>query len=145
MIALETKQASRRVEAIREVASLTKVRPGWIQFMRKALKMKVKDLAHRAGLSSSTIVQNEKRESEGAVTIDTLNKMAEAMDCELVYAFIPRKEIYELQKEAAIKKAKRLLSIASTHMELEDQKVKVDLKDRIEALAEELIQKGEVW
>lgn len=145
MSKLEVVQASRRIEAVRGLSEFTKVRPGWIQFMRKALNMKVKDLAERSGLSSPTIVQNEKREATGSVSLDTLQKMARAMDCELVYAFVPKKELSQLIKDAARKKAAKLLRVADTHMELEDQKVKALENERIELLAEELILKGDVW
>ena len=58
------------------------------------------------------------------------------MDCEFVYAFVPKSSIKTTLKEQALKKAKRLLAEADTHMTLEDQRVEQDMKTRIERLAD---------
>jgi predicted DNA-binding mobile mystery protein A len=142
---LHLAQVSRKVEGLREVFKDTKVRPGWIRYMREALGMKVKDLARLTDLSSNTITETEKREAEGKVTIQNLRKMAHAMDCELVYAFLPKEEIGELLESKAYEKARKAIMSADTHMTLEDQKVSSDTEERIQRLAQKLIEKGDVW
>ena len=108
---LHLAQVSRKVEGIREVFKDTKVHPGWIRYMREALGMKVKDLARLTDLSSATVTETEKREAEGKVTIQNLRKMAHAMDCELVYAFLPKKEIGRLLESKAYEKARKNIQI----------------------------------
>lgn len=67
------------------------------------------------------------------------------MECEVVYAFVPKESINALLKGKAIEKAKRILIEADTHMTLEDQKVDGDMKTRVERLARTLIEKSDVW
>ncbi|MBS0272216.1 MAG: mobile mystery protein A [Proteobacteria bacterium] len=61
----------------------------WISIMRNALKMSTYDLANRIGISQSTIISFEHNEIEGKITLESLQKTAEAMGCEVIYAFIP--------------------------------------------------------
>ncbi len=134
----------RRVELLKSLPHM-KVRPGWIKYTRSVLGMTLKELASLAGLSLPTVAQVEKREAEGKVTIDTLKKLAEAMECEFVYAFVSKDDIPNLLHKKAIEKAQRTILKADTHMSLEDQKVNEDLKFRIENLAEKLLTKGKIW
>ncbi len=139
------KHAQKRRESLLRVLPSMKVRPGWIKYIRSVLGMTLKELGSLAGLSLPTIAQAEKREAEGKVTIETLNKIANAMECEFVYAFVPKEDIPEMLKKKAMEKAKRSILRADTHMSLEDQKVQDDLTSRVERLAEKLIEKGKVW
>ena len=47
----------------------------------------------------AAIAQAERGEAKGKVTIETLKRMAEAMECEFVYAFVPKKNIQGHFKE----------------------------------------------
>lgn len=138
-------QVERRLKSISVAFKDAKVRPGWIHYIRHALGMTLEKLAERAGVSAPTAAQAERGEAKGKITVDTLKKMAEAMGCEYVYAFVPRKNIKVTLKEMALQKARRILLEADTQMTLEDQRVEQDLKMRIERLAKTLIEKGDVW
>lgn len=113
--------------------------------MRTALGMNLKKLGEACGLSIPTIAQTESREMEGRVTLGTLRKIAEAMNCELTYAFVPKSDMKTFIEQKAYEKAKRVLSIADLHMSLENQRVSTELEHRIKKLAEKLIERGEVW
>jgi predicted DNA-binding mobile mystery protein A len=113
--------------------------------MRGALSMTLAILAQRAGVSVSSVAQAERHEAEGRITLSTLKKLARAMDCELVYAFVPNTDLAATMKKAALQKARRLLSTADTHMTLEGQTVYSPLHERIEALADQLLAKGDIW
>jgi predicted DNA-binding mobile mystery protein A len=139
------KHAEKRRKSLLDVLSSTRVTPGWIKYTRSILGITLKELGNLAGLSLPTIAQAEKREAEGKVTVETLHKLARAMECEFVYAFVPKDEISELLKKKAIEKARKSIIEADTHMTLEDQKVQDDLNARVERLAEKLIEKGKVW
>jgi len=138
-------QASRRLEAIRKISDQLKVKPAWIQYMRKVLGLKIKDLAQLTNHAQNTISELEKREIEGKITLNSLTKIAKAMDCEFVYGFIPKKELNTLIQEKAYQKAKSIIHSADTHMSLENQKVSVDIEERIKQLAQKLIDKGDIW
>ncbi len=142
---LAIKNAQKRRDSIREVQSLMQVKPGWIRYTRSVLGMTLKELAKLAGLSLPTVAQSERREAEGKVTLETLNKLATAMECEFVYAFVPKKNINDLIQTKAMEKAKKTIFKADTHMSLEDQKVTEELELRVKNLAEILIAKGKIW
>lgn len=98
----------------------------------------------RRGVPSS-ITEAEQRESEGKITIQNLRKMAHAMDCELVYDFLLKREIEELLQAKAYDKARQAILSADTHMTLENQKVSAKEEERIQRLVKKLIEKGDVW
>lgn len=139
------KRAQKRRDNLLDVISDMKVHPGWIKYMRSILGLTLKELGKRAGLSTPGIANAERRENEGKITLKNLKKIANAMECELVYAFVPKDDIPDLLKKKAIEKAKKSILKADIHMSLEDQKVKEKLDSRIERLAEKLIETGKVW
>ncbi|OJV44979.1 MAG: hypothetical protein BGO28_05425 [Alphaproteobacteria bacterium 43-37] len=69
---------------------------GWIKYVRNTLQMKAEQLARRLGLSKSRVHQMEKMEIDGRITLQALEKAAEAMHCRLVYAFVPQNEIQSI-------------------------------------------------
>jgi len=138
-------QIERRLKSIRVALKDARVRPGWINYMRQALGLTLQKLAERAKVSKATIAQAERGEAKEKVTVETLKKLAEAMECEFVYAFVPKKTIKIILKEKALEKARRILLEADTHMTLEDQRVEQDINARIARLADTLIKKGDIW
>ena len=142
---LAIEQINRRLNSLRRAIPDATVRPGWIRYMRQALNMTLKQLAMRAGLSTPTVAQAERGEAAGKLTINTLKTMAHAMECDFVYAFVPKTDIDELMKKAALEKARRILATADVHMTLEDQRVEESPQKRIQRLADKLVKKGDVW
>jgi predicted DNA-binding mobile mystery protein A len=142
---LALQQIERRLRNLRLVAKDAQVHPGWISYMREAMCMTQSILARAAGLNQTTVYQIEKRESAGKVTIQTMRKIAAAMDCEFVYAIIPKEDLDEFLKKKARAKAARLVREADVHMALEDQRVTEDIEERIERVAEDLLVKGDIW
>ena len=142
---LASNQLNRRISSLRSVQSQATVHPGWIRFMRQSLQMTLKQLAEKAHLSLPTIAQAERGEAAGKTSLATLKTMAHAMDCELMYAFVPKKDVSELIENAAFEKAKKILSQADVHMTLEDQQVTLSFEERVNQLAKKLLEKGDVW
>lgn len=138
-------QLDRRAKILRKLIPEAQIRPGWITYIRKVLGISLSNLAKRAGVSKPTVAQAERREADGKVTLGTLKKMAHAMECDFVYAFVPKKEVKALLRDQAMKKANEILQRADTHMLLEDQRVKTSSKERLERIAEQLLEKGDVW
>ena len=58
---------------------------GWIQAVRLALGMSLRQLGERLGISASAVTNFEKRELAETISLATLKKTAQAMDMELVY------------------------------------------------------------
>ncbi|MCK5001943.1 MAG: helix-turn-helix domain-containing protein [Gammaproteobacteria bacterium] len=65
----------------------------WLRSARQARSLKGVDMAKRMGVSPARISMMESDELRGAVTLKMMQKAAQAMDCEFVYAVIPKKAL----------------------------------------------------
>lgn len=118
-----------------------KPQAGWIKTIRCALCMSVEQLANRLGLTRARIVQLEKAEANDAVTLRTLRKAADAMECELVYVIVPKgKSTLEtiINNRAALIADERISRVAHS-MALEKQSLDENtLESQKQALARSL-------
>ena len=118
--------------------------PTWeqIKLIRKALGMSQVQLAKKLGFSSNVpIVKMEKGQIENP-TLDTLKKYADALQCELIVRFVPKKEIEKLVYEQAEKKAREIVSHSVGNSAMELQKPDDEtIKEEIEKVKSELLQK----
>lgn len=64
-------------------------RSGWIKAVRGALGLNTRQLARRVGVGQSNITRLEAREPNGNVTLESLGRVATAMNCRLIYAVVP--------------------------------------------------------
>lgn len=103
------------------VRDLAIPREGWIRTMRKALGMSGAQLGRRVGVSRAQIAQSERNETSGAITLRTLQNLAEAMGGRLVYAIVPAQSTETLVSARATEKARQIVGKAATHMALEKQ------------------------
>jgi transcriptional regulator with XRE-family HTH domain len=85
--------------------------------------MSLVQLAKRVGVTQSSMSVSIKTEKEKRITLNRLTQIADAMDCDLVYGFVPRKKIEDLMLDQAVKKTRQLMDHAETHMELEVRKL----------------------
>ena len=97
---------------------------GWLRAIRDALGMTSAQLAQRLGVSQPRIIELEKSEASGTVTLNTLQRAAEAVGCRLVYALIPEKSLEKTVLERVNQLAQRQLAAVQQTMRLEDQSVK---------------------
>ena len=111
---------------------------GWIRSIRKSLGMSVRQLAERIGVSQQSISKLEESELDDAITLRTLRRAAEALDCKLVYAIVPNQgKLEDIIKKQAHKKAKEIVEPVNHSMLLENQMVG-DVKEKIVEIAKEL-------
>lgn len=126
-----------------QLANLKTLQPpvkGWLRAIREALGMSGKQLGERLQVSQPRIVQLEKDELSGALTLKTLRQAAEALDCVFVYAVVPRTSLEDTMRQQARKVATRRLSRTSHTMLLEDQKVSSEEQQKmLEEKAEDLM------
>jgi len=94
---------------------------GWIRAIRDALGMTARQLASRLGVAQQAVARIEKDEFSGSVTIKTMRRIAECLDCVFVYGFVPRKSLEETVARQAKKVAAHRLAQASQTMSLENQ------------------------
>ncbi|MCC5887779.1 MAG: mobile mystery protein A [Gammaproteobacteria bacterium] len=146
--ALARRQLDKRLSPLRNTQSLARPARGWIKAIREALGMTSKQLGMRVGVSQPRITKIEQAEKGGSVTLETLRRTAQAMDCQLVYAFVPRAPLQELVEERARSRAKSILEATSHSMALEDQRADADTdRAHLEQLTRELMEKSgpELW
>ena len=142
---LITRQVSRKLEGVRELAGLTRGITSWIDYVRGGLGMSIVQLAKRAGVSQAAMSNSIKLEKEGRITVHKLREIASALECELVYEFVPRKKIEEIILDQAERKTIKLMEQTETHMALEDQSVTLDKNERLKELSEERIYSRFLW
>jgi transcriptional regulator with XRE-family HTH domain len=65
----------------------------WVQVTRFAFGFTLNGLATKLGVSRQSVLRLEKRELEGNVSVRKLREVAAAMNCTLVYGFIPAESI----------------------------------------------------
>lgn len=113
---------------------------GWIRAVRKALGMSTRQLAARMRLKQQSLTKLESNEAEDSITLKKLREAAEAMDCRLVYAFVPNDgSLQAMVKKQAVAKARSLVSAVNHSMRLEDQEVG-NLEAKVQQTAEEFMQ-----
>ena len=137
------KQLSDYLKSISAFKQVNLPAKGWVRAVRDGLLMSRRQLAGRLGLSTSRIQRLEQDEASGAVTIKTMRRTAEALDCVFVYAIIPRDSIEETVNTQAKKKASQYLQKAKHSMSLEDQAVNEDsYQYSLDSLAEQITNKS---
>jgi transcriptional regulator with XRE-family HTH domain len=84
-----------------------------IKSARTALQISTQALANRLGVNRENIVRLEKSELTGALSLKKLKKAAEALDCELIYAVVPksRKSFSVILWDLVLEEAKEQLKL----------------------------------
>jgi predicted DNA-binding mobile mystery protein A len=113
-----------RFATLRPLLKTQRPPKGWLRAIRDALGMTTKQFAHRLDVSQPRIVVLEQAELSGNVTLNTLQRAAEALGCRLVYALVPEKPLAETVRERAELLANRQTSAVEHSMRLEDQAVR---------------------
>lgn len=83
-------------------------------------------LAHRLGVSRQSVAEIEQREIDRTITLRSLERAAVALDCRLIYAIVPRKEIPALIADRARQIAIERIQRVAHSMQLEAQGVDAD-------------------
>jgi predicted DNA-binding mobile mystery protein A len=97
---------------------------GWIKAIREALGMTAEQLAKRLGVKQPSIVAMEQSEVKDSIELATLRRVAKALDCTLVYAFVPNKPLETMVRDRARAFARGRRKPVEHSMLLEGQNVK---------------------
>ncbi|MDE2056904.1 MAG: mobile mystery protein A [Betaproteobacteria bacterium] len=130
-------------------ATQLSVRPksGWVRAIRESLGMSAAAFARRLGMTPAGVRKLESAEASDAITLASLRKLAQALDCELQYALVPRTSLVQQVKNRAETVARERLRPIAHSMALEDQAVQepqnklqleLAIKDLIEGSRREL-------
>jgi predicted DNA-binding mobile mystery protein A len=108
---------------------------GWIKAIRLAVGMSAEQLGKKLGITRQGVMDIERRERDGKITLKALQETAKALDMHLVYGFVPQDEsLEELIDRKARQLATEIVMRTSNSMKLEDQE---NSKKRIEKAIQE--------
>ena len=100
--------------------------------------MSTAQLAKRLGIRQPSLVALEQSEAKGTIELATLRRVAEALDCTLVYALVPNKPLETTLRDRARAFARRRRAPVEHSMLLEDQKVTAkDTEARLDEIVRE--------
>ncbi|MBI4203835.1 MAG: mobile mystery protein A [Betaproteobacteria bacterium] len=138
---LKLEQTDQLLRPWRRLTDTAKPRGGWIRAVREALGMTTVQLAKRLGVTQQAVTAFEKNEATGKITLESLEKLASAMDCRIVYAVVPNASpLAEMRRARARALAERQVKRVSHSMKLEDQGVGArEEKRQLEQLTDELL------
>ena len=116
---IQLRQLEERLEKLREIAALEAPGEGWIRTLRQALGMTTEQLARRMGVTRQAVLQLEAAEQNRTATWTSLRNAAGAMDCEVVYAIIPRGSLNQVLTRQGRKQAERHVQRIAQSMKLD--------------------------
>jgi predicted DNA-binding mobile mystery protein A len=125
-------QLDKRFSELRPLAQAARPSRGWIRAIREALGMTTGQFAKRLGVRQPRVVELERGEAKGNITVKTLERAAEALGCRLVYVLMPEKPLGDTIRQKAALVAERQLASVEQTMRLEAQEV-TDKNQRTEA------------
>ena len=118
---LVIEQLDNSLKKFNPVKDLSIPKSGWVRAVRTALGMTITQLAKRLGVSPNRISVIEQSELSGAITINTMKKIADQLGCTFVYGVVPRKSLKHIIVSRAKKVAKKIIVDSSQTMFLEKQ------------------------
>ena len=119
------------LERFNALRGVSPPRKGWIRAIRDALGMTAKQLADRLGVAQQAVSRIERDELRGAVSIKTMRRVAESLDCVFVFGFVPKTSLEDTLRARARRVARRRLAQASHTMALEAQSVSAHENEKI--------------
>lgn len=108
---------------------------GWLKTIREFLGMTTTQLAKKLEISQPRIIALEKNERN--IKISTMERIADVLNCDFFYAFIPRENIDDIIYNQAKKKAQKILEKVNKNMSLENQLANTD--DLLNDITQELL------
>ena len=121
--AMARRHLDARVNKQTSVERLTRPPRGWIKALREALGMSTAQLARRMKISQPGVVMLEQSEALGTIKLETLQRAATAINCQLVYALVPNESLETMVRERVHLIARQHLGTVEHSMRLENQQV----------------------
>lgn len=120
---LKRRQLDEKLLELKKIEVPTVPKGGWSRSIRSALGMSTRALGRRIGVTQSAVFQLEAREDAMTISLTSLSKLADGLDCDLVYALVPRTSLVETIERQAESKARIYVTSISTSMALEKQAI----------------------
>ena len=140
---LQIQQLNEKLNNLNGLQHLNVPTIGWIKAIRSSIGMSMEQLGKKLSITKQAVMDIEKREKEGAITVKSMQEIAKALDMKFVYGFVPNDGDLELMIEKrSIEIARKIVQRTSTTMKLEDQSnSKERLEKAIQERAAEIINK----
>ena len=138
----------KKLAALQNVDLLVRPSRGWIKAIREALGMTTTQLGKRLGVTQSRVIAIEQAEAKKSITLNSLEKAAQAMDCQLVYVLLPRRPLEKQVREQAENLSRKQIEATRHTMTLEAQAIdKADEEELRKRLVEKILEKAgsELW
>jgi predicted DNA-binding mobile mystery protein A len=141
---LKIGQLSKKTKDLEGLGNLAIPPTGWIKAIRIALGMSARQLGNKLNITRQGVQEMEKREKDGAITLQSLREVARALDMNFVYGFVPKDGSFEaLIDRKARELATRIVTRTSQSMRLEDQensprRIEKAIEERTEAIRNEI-------
>lgn len=136
---IQLRQLDDRLSKVREVGAIDPPSDGWIRTLRQALGMTSEQLATRMGVTRQAVLQLEGAEQNRTATWTSMRRAADAMDCDVVYAFVPRGSLSQVLMRQGRKQAERHIGRVSHSMRLDSHVVgPAEHERQVEELASQL-------
>ncbi len=114
---------------------------GWIRAIRDALGISSRVLANRLGCRRENVTSLERREKSGAISLATLAKVAQELDCKLIYCLVPHESLDTILEKQARSIAKKRIALVNHSMKLEQQGLSaIQLQQQEDDLVKELLE-----
>lgn len=144
---LQRHQMEEALASWRDAALPKRPPAGWLRSIRGALSMSAGTLAKRMGIGERAVRKLEASEKDGTITLATLRRAAEAMNCELQYALVPRRSLQDTLMDRAREVAEAQLGPVEHSMSVEEQSVNKEHRQRhVDVIATLMVNKGQrLW
>jgi len=136
---LRVNQIERSLKSFAGTQAVTRPQRGWLRSIREALGISMREVARKMRKTPQTVASFEKSEASDRITLQTLRHYAEAMNCELVYAIVPKSgSLKQLGEKRARQTAEKEVRAVEHTMALEDQATNT-VQDKIERETKRLL------
>jgi predicted DNA-binding mobile mystery protein A len=127
-------------EQLAPLKALNLARPqsGWIRTIRTALRMTQAELSAILQINQKSLHALEISEAQKKIRLESLEKVADALECDLVYALVPRDTLHIHYRDRARKIITAIFDSVENSMELENKAMKFS-QDYIEEQTDKLI------
>ncbi len=143
---LARQRLDERFDEIRPLLGRPRPHMGWIRAIRQALGMSGPELAHRLGVTPQSVSDMERNEATGAIKLETLERAAAALGCDLEYVLVPKRSLHDMVEHQARRKARHHMARIAHHGSLEGQALPGEIVEaEIEELAPTFIDKRGLW
>ncbi|MFM2192216.1 MAG: hypothetical protein RLZZ118_1173 [Bacteroidota bacterium] len=119
---LQIELLNTKLEKVSALSKISKPYKGWFFTIRQTLAISLEQIASKLGLSKQAVKSLEQREQLGTISLNKLASLADALDMQLVYFFVPKDaSLQAMIERKANTLATEIVMRTSQTMKLEDQ------------------------